>query len=240
MSLKHVDVVIISWAKDEEFHEITKKGLDSLFKSENGEIAFHAYVVESNREINYDEYNEFKWMHSCKTIHPEVPFGYHRYLNLGRKLGNSPYVVLCNNDLIFEKYWASNIMFVMEKNQHILSASPWCPQTLGDNTSHLNNIYQGYRVRGEIAGWCIFQQRKIYDILGDLDEQFIFWWCDNDYSMELQKNKISHCLAPMSVVNHHEHNTGKTLNSLDDVKLKKHLTDDQVEIFKAKWQNYLK
>ena len=101
--MKHVDVVIISWARNEELLKVTKDGLDSLFRSDSKDVAFHAYVIESNPEINYKEYDEKSWMHSCTTIHPEVPFGYHRYLNIGRRAGNSPYVVLCNSDLTYEK-----------------------------------------------------------------------------------------------------------------------------------------
>lgn len=233
--MKHVDVVIISWAKNNELLQVCKNGLDSLFKSDNGDIAFHAYVVESNPDVNYDEYNQFKWMHSCTTIHPEVPFGYHRYLNIGRRAGTSPYVVLCNSDLTYGKNWASKIVEIMDEHPRFLSASPWCPQTQGSGMQHIGTIFEGYNVRGELAGWCIFQQRKIYDILGELDEQFTFWYCDNDYSMELQKNNISHCLVPASVVNHHEKGLGKTGDTLTE-KEKQSFTIDQQYVFMAKWQ----
>ena len=54
--MKHVDVVIISWARNEELLKVTKDGLDSLFRSDSKDVAFHAYVIESNPEINYKEY----------------------------------------------------------------------------------------------------------------------------------------------------------------------------------------
>jgi GT2 family glycosyltransferase len=236
--MKHVDVVIISWAKDNSLLRVTKEGLDSLFKSENGDIAFHAYVVESNPTVNYDKYNKKDSIHSCTTIHPKVPFGYHKYLNIGRMAGNSPYVVLCNSDLTYEKNWASNIIKVMEALPRFLSASPWCPQTQGSNESNLENVFEGYRVRGELAGWCIFQQRKIYDTIKELDERFSFWYCDNDYSLELQKNGISHCLVPASVVNHHEKNLGKTGESLSETDQRK-ITTDQQSVFMDKWRNFI-
>lgn len=234
--MKHVDVVIISWARNEELHKVTKAGLDSLFQSDNGDIAFHAYVVETNPDINYDEYNQFKWMHECTTIHPNQEFGYHKFLNIGRRAGNSPYVVLCNSDLTYEKGWASEILRVMESHPRFLSASPWCPQTQGPNDSQLGNVYEGCRVRGELAGWCIFQQRKIYDIIGELDERFTFWYCDNDYSNELISKRISHCLVCNSVVNHHEHNLGKTGSSLDAQK-QHQITVAQQAVFDKKWTN---
>ncbi len=141
--MKHVDVVIISWARNKELEQITKDGLNTLFESEEN-ITFHAYVVESNKDVNYDEYNQSYRRHTTTTIHPEEKFGYHKYLNIGRKAGNSPYVVLCNSDLTYEKGWASNIIKATEVYPRFLSASPWCPQTQGSNKEALDNIFEGY------------------------------------------------------------------------------------------------
>lgn len=231
----NVDVVIISWAKDEELHKITKQGLDSLFDSESGNITFHAYVVETNPDINYDEYNDSKWIHKCTTLRPEGEFSYHKYLNLGRKAGDSDYVVLCNSDLTYEKNWASIIVSVMEQNPNCMSASPWCPQTQGNNSNFIRNVYSGYRVRGELAGWCIFQKRSIYENIGDLDEQFTHWYCDNDYGMTLQKEGITHLLIPASVVNHHSEVLGATHKKFDSEYQQK-TTVDQQKKFQNKWK----
>jgi hypothetical protein len=237
--MKHVDVVIISWAKDDALLQVTKDGLNSLFQSSD-DIAFHAYVVESNKDIRYEDMEDYqiKWMHSVHTIHTDLPFGYHRYLNLGRRAGNSPYVVLCNSDLTYEKGWANSIINVMTDYPQFLSASPWCPQTQGSNEAHKTNVFEGYRVRGELAGWCIFQQRKIYDIIDELDERFEFWYCDNDYAIQLEMNGIKHCLVGESVVNHHDGNLGKTGTTLSEVK-QKEITEGQTRIFMEKYQNLI-
>ena len=55
--MKHVDVVIISWAKDNSLLEVTHNGLDSLFVSEK-DVIFHAYIVETNLDVNYDHFNQ--------------------------------------------------------------------------------------------------------------------------------------------------------------------------------------
>lgn len=228
-----VDVVIISWARNLELLEITKIGLNSLYNSDEN-VIFHVYVVESNHKVTYDEYNDTDKGHTCTTIHPESEFGYHKYLNLGRKMGKSKYVVLCNSDLTYEKNWASEIIHVMEVEPKYLSASPWCPQTLGDNTDKLDKVYEGHVVRGQIAGWCIFQKRSIYDIIGDLDERFTFWCSDDDYAMTLQVNDVAHCLVPRSVVNHHDGPIGKTAENESDSKLL-YLTESQYSKFLDKW-----
>ena len=233
--MKHVDVVIISWAKDDVLLQVTKDGLNSLFESGQDE-AFHAYIVESNKEVNYDEYNsDPRWpFHSTKTIYTDLPFGYHRYLNLGRREGNSPYVALCNSDLTYEKGWANEIIRAMDFDPEYLSASPWCPQTQGPNGHLEDQIFEGSRVRGELAGWCIFQQRSIYDQINELDEQFEFWYCDNDYSIQIEKAGIKHCLVCNSVVNHHDGNLGKTGRSLSNEDQYK-ITNGQSNIFSKKY-----
>jgi GT2 family glycosyltransferase len=118
--------------------------------------------------------------------------------------------------LTYEKNWASKIIEVIDAHPRFLSASPWCPQTQGDNKPHGNSLFAGYRVRGEIAGWCIFQKRSIYDRIGDLDENFTHWYCDNDYGMTLQSMGIVHSLIADSVVNHHDKMLGKTHEIFDN------------------------
>ncbi len=235
--MKNVDVVIVSWAKTPELLQVTKDGLNSLFNSDIGNIAFHVYVVESNPGVKYEDMSEYqrKWMHSIKTVHPKTSFGYNKYLNIGRREGNSEYVALCNSDLTYEKGWAEEIIKVMETIPSFLSASPWCPQTQGPNHEVRDKVYEGYRIRGELAGWCIFQQRKIYDLIGELDERFSFWYCDNDYSMDIQTRGIRHGLVCNSVVNHHENQVGKTAESLDDKKRQEY-TFEQGRTFKDKWK----
>jgi len=227
--MKEVDMVIISWAKNDTLKKVTEDGIKSCIESDP-DIKFNFYIVETNKEATYD-------LPNTKTIYPESKFGYHRYLNIGRKAGNSKYVCLCNNDLTYENLWASIMVNFMETNPDIKSTSPWCPQTQGSNVNHIDNAYTGYGVRKEVAGWCIFQQREIYETIGDLDEQFEFWYCDNDYSMTLRSKKINHVMIPSSVVNHHEDPIGKTGKLIKGAALFV-MTKGQDQPFIKKWLKY--
>ena len=228
MKMKEVDIVIISWAKNKEFENITKRGIVSLYKSEPN-IKFNTFVIESNAKVDYSYLGD-----NIKTIYPNTPFGYHRYLNIGIKSGKSKYVALCNNDLTYGKKWASEIIAAMDKKPYLLSASPRCPQTQGSSVSKLGNVQLGRRIRKELAGWCIFQKRIIYEKIGKLDEQFEFWYCDNDYGMTLEKNNILHGLICSSIVNHHEKGMGKTGSSIDKNTKKRYTTGQGSKFFK-KW-----
>lgn len=189
-NFKHeVDVVIISWAKTEELRSITKRALDSLFISET-EVFFRVCVVESNKTINYNEYNGKSKIFEVNTVYTDEPFGYNKYLNIGIAYGKSEYVVLCNNDIIFNKNWASIIVEAMINNPEILSA---CPA----------NAYMD----------CIFQRRKIYDVIGKLDESVTFHYSDDIYAVQLLLNNITHYGIEGSSITHKQH-SGVTIYSL--------------------------
>ena len=202
--MKNVDVIILSWAKDDVLKSVTKKCINSLLLSEK-KINFNVFLLESNPNVKYD------FSENVKVIYMKDTFGYHKYMNIGRKMGNSEYVVLCNNDLRFGKSWASYIINQMEKDEELLSACPFEPTV---NLNKKYSSYYGYDTRKHVNGWCIFQKRKIYDIIGDLDETFEFWCCDDDYGMQLKNNNIKHMLVRSSIV-HHDDNGGKSLTKLE-------------------------
>lgn len=222
--LPNVDVIIISAANNSSLRQETETAISSLFESET-EIAFHVVVIESNRDVQYRQ----KFV---TTVHPTVPFGYHRYLNIGRKLGAAEYVCLCNNDLLFEKGWATAIIAAMNNDPALLSASPYCRRShpAFKLKPHSGN-YEGYEVRKHLPGWCIFQRRAIYDQIGDLDEQFVFWYADDDYGKTLEQHQIKHQLITGSIVNHRK---SQTLNSRPSEE-KQALTRAQKQLFDAKW-----
>jgi len=221
-----VDVCIISNAKTDGLKKVTEKGIETLLRSEEN-IIFHIYVVESNKDISYDNYP------CTKTLYTNLPFGYNSYLNLAIREGKSEYVVLCNSDLTYEKNWAINIINEMKNNPLMLSASPFCPQTQNKMNFH-NEIQYGHTVRRELAGWCIFQQRKIYDIIGRLDEGVDFWFSDNIYADQLIFNEIKHALIVNSIVNHHEHNLGATGDTLDANKKNEYTTGQHEKYLRAR------
>ena len=219
-----VDVIIISAATNPALQKETEYCLQTLFQSET-DVRFNVVVVESARSVSYAH-------PQVNTIHPGVTFGYHRYLNIGRKLGHAPYVCLCNNDLEFEPGWASSMIERMEADPELMSSSPYCRQSHAErDIQPYTKDLVGYDIRYRIAGWCIFQRRSIYDVIGDLDEQFVFWYADNDYGRTLEHHQLKHALITHSVVNHKTSQTLKTRPPSE----KRLLTRRQKAIFDKKW-----
>ena len=223
---KNIDIIIISDAKTDQLKALTRQTLKTLFSSDPN-VNFYAYVIESST-ANFSKIHP-----NVKMVYPKIAFGYHKYLNIGRKLGKSEYVCLCNNDLIFKKNWATNIISEMESN-NLVSASPL---SVDNNTARFNisentGIHFGYVIGMHIAGWCILHKRNIYDKIGDLDERFIFWYCDDDYAQTLKSKKIKHGLITSSRV---DHAISKTLNTKSKPEFNR-LTRQQQKTFNDKWK----
>ena len=166
-----------------------------------------------------------------KTIYPDQPFGYHRYMNIGINLTSSPYICICNNDLIFRPNWASAILQQMEIDKELVSASPIASNyhpNLGISLSPA--VIPGYRVGYEIAGWCLFFKRELLKITGQLDENYEFSGADYDYAYTLWVSNLKHGLVTSAVVDHIAAQTLKTQSEEKQTKL----TKDNI-YHKKKW-----
>jgi len=235
---KKCDVVIISYAKDDYCKGLTKNSIESLFASEDNPYdLFNVIVVESQDGVVWEEL----FPNSVTTIKAPMPYGYHKFLNYGRKEGDNEWVALCNNDLTFTKSWFTNILKANLENPDIISLSPICPmtQTMYGISPH-TGIHLGHEIRKHVSGWCIVHKREIYDLIGDLDERFYHWFCDNDYAMTLWEKGIKHALVTDSIVIHHDKNIGKTTEKVVDNNDEMfRLTSGSQPIFLDKWKKYM-
>lgn len=228
MNTTKVDIIILSYAKTDKLKDITLQGIETLFASENPEeIEFNVLVIESNKSLKPYQYP------GTTTIYPNAKFGFHKYFNIGLKQTHNRYVCLCNNDLIFHKGWATEIVKAMDNDPAMLSAVPYCPnfhkkEGFPENAPPLEGYF------GVLTGWCIFVKREIFDIIGPLDENFVFWYCDYDYSNTLEKYKVKSCLISTAVVTH----LGSESLSVVDSKEHKKLTQLPRFYFSYKWHHH--
>jgi len=228
MNTTKVDIIILSYAKTDKLKDITLQGITTLFASENpDEIEFNVLVIESNKSLGPYQYP------GTTTLYPDAKFGFHKYFNIGIKQTNNRYICLCNNDLIFHKGWASEILKAMDNDPAILSAVPYCPNFHKKEGFPENAPpFAGYF--GVLIGWCIFVKRELFDIIGLLDEKFVFWYCDYDYSNTLEKYKIRSCLISTAVVTH----LGSESISVVESKEHKKLTQIPRFYFSYKWHHH--
>ena len=207
-----IDIIIVSNAKDACFEAMTQQAIYTCHESEE-DIKFNCVVYEQNTDVIYDK---------AFTIHYDFPFHYNKIMNDGITATHHPYVCMCNNDLIFHKGWATRIL--EEMGSKVLSASP----------NHFRcedepKVISGYDIGngGQIKGWCIFTNRKLYSMIGKIDESVSFWYSDHVYADQLKRQNIEHILVRDSYV---EHLGSKTIHSEDNV-VKNILCGDQEKIY---------
>lgn len=222
-----IDIIILSYAQSIELKEVTDNCIKSLLCSEDPtKVKFNIIVVESERAMGSYQYEY------TTTIYPDVEFGYNLYMNKGIDISSSPYVCICNNDLIFYEGWATNIVNACEKFK-LDSASPACGIFHPQEGFKLDgSIHFGYRVRAHIAGWCLFFKRDLLKQMGRLDENYRFWCADNDYGNTLFILKLRHGLVTSSRV---DHLGSITLHAQTDYK-QQDLTYGELKYWEKKWK----
>lgn len=214
-----VDIIFLSNAKSDELKAITQQSIDTCLASEK-DIEFNIIVIEQQAGVTYN---------NCSMYFDDSEFNYNRFMNKGILLGDSKYICLCNNDLIFKENWCSILIAAMQKNK-LLSACPICPHVQPKRMSLTQEVYFGYKNSQHVSGWCIMIDRDILKVIGKLDEEFPFWFADNIYAEQLKRHGIKHGVVRKSVV---EHIGSKTLNTLES-KEKDNITRDLIESFISK------
>lgn len=213
-----IDIVILSYAKTPELKKITEDCIDSLISSEPLGT-FNIIILESHKNIYYS---------GVKTVHPDMPFNYNAYCNFGAKLGKSEHICFCNNDLIFSKGWASELL-----KFGLPSMSPKCPNN--PLQSDFTHLHLGTETSRHISGWCIFLKRSLWDSICGFDEDFEFWCADDSYREQLKFHNINHYLVATSLVTHLG---SQTINTMP-VDLVNHYTKEQARKYNKKFNKNL-
>jgi len=224
-----VDIIILSYAKNDKLKKLTLDTVSTLSQSEDaGDISFNVIVIESNKQIKPYTYP------NTSTIYPRSKFGFNKYINIGLAKSHNQYVCICNNDLIFHKNWASEIIKAFKADKTLYSASPYCANNQGIRGIEKDSgLYYGYELFKEISGWCFMVRRDIFDIIGKLDPNFKFWYSDNDYANLLTKHNLKHALVSSSLVDHLD---SQTISAENEVNRQK-LTTDEYIYYDYKWSH---
>jgi hypothetical protein len=189
-----LDVVIVSWAGDDEFRALTDSAIRTC-RASSRDVRFDVLVVETNPEAP-------PYADAATLYYPGEKFNYSRALNLGVERLSGRYVACCNNDLVFGDHWAEQILRTMARFR-LRSACPLCP-TSGSHAPYCGQqgVRFGYGIGHELAGWCIVLERSLWNEIGRFDEVCDFWYSDNVYALQLQRAGVWHGLVLDSTVTH--------------------------------------
>lgn len=193
------DVIILSYGIDEEAIQITKNCIESLRNAE-AKIKLDITVIENGSNVKYK---------NARTLfYKEDVFNYNQSMNYGIQHTKNDYIIMCNNDVKFEKNFADKLH--MAFNMGYESLCPYSTNTHG-GLKIGNFLISGYRMGWHLTGWCIAVKREIFDKIGEMDERVEFFYSDNAYREQLIEHRIKHALVCNSVITHL---LSKTLNRL--------------------------
>ena len=226
---KMIDVICLTNTKNDELYKMTVNCLKSLHNSED-DYKFNVHLIESNNDSDYS-FSDL----SNNYYSPKIDFNYNKFLNLCNDFLNSEWIVIINNDLIFEKNWFSNIMNIHNLENDIKSFSPKDPYHFGKyfpgyfNDKNLTHVL-GYNISEHIHGWCLVLHKTVWDSIYPFDDTFHMYYQDNDYSETIKSKGFKHSLVRDSIVHHLGSKTTLTPFGINDDEIKKsELT------FRTKW-----
>jgi GT2 family glycosyltransferase len=187
-----IDCVMLSYTKDESYHEMTQQCIDSLRASTEHNV--NIFLVETAFDpVNYS---------GCRFIlQPRSKFGYNRFLNIGFSYTTSPYVLISNNDVIYHEQCLDILVETIER-EGLTSASPRCPLFHAHQIYNDSSYEVGYRIAYQLCGWSLLLTRKMLDQINPLDEVFEFEYQDNDMARTMERLGGKHALVGAAKATH--------------------------------------
>lgn len=209
-----LDVLVLSFAKDDAHFLMTKKCVESYIQSGSSTIN-NIIIVESNKHFDISRWNKIS--NKIKAIIPPYNFNYNQFLNIGLTHCTSDIICISNSDVVVRDDCVDKMIKFFKANPEAASASP-VDRSWHQNAYTIfpkdNEIYWGYQTTKYLLGFCLFMRKSIYDIIGFYDERFDFYHQDNDYEMCLRANNLKHAMVTHCHIRHGENkpDTGVTHN----------------------------
>ena len=145
-------------------------------------------------------------------------------MNLGARQCNAQWIVFANNDLIFHNGWLHELLSV----SHPLM-SPHERRDPRQRDIKANTL--GTTNGKHFSGWCFMISRELWNKIGGLDEDFVFWYSDDATIAQCVNAGVKPLLVKRSIV---DHLGSTTFNKLDSVK-KDEYTWELTERFNKKY-----
>ncbi|QEM41560.1 glycosyltransferase [Gordonia phage Forza] len=211
-----IDVIVLSNATTPELRMMTQRTIDTCIAGANS-LPVNVIVMEQVNNIDY---------RNAETIAAPIKFHYNKFANAGAATGKAPWIMIANNDLIFEDGWLHKLLAA----NHPL-VSPRCPNAAKQRKVSTDSNLTGTENGLHFSGWCFMISRTVWNAIGGFD-MCVDFWCSDDVVIEQVKALgIEPMLVPDAIVNHIG---SKTLNS-QDAPLRDDLTWKNVAIFNEKY-----
>lgn len=167
ISTKHTSIIWTSWSMNEERREVLRKSLNSLIETTKGQ---QIIVIDNGEDLE-----DSKWFLE-KTHNKEVAcyirnrhnlhFGVAR--NQGLKIATGDYIVISDNDILFEQGWLEECLNVFEEypDEKIIVSHLDYP-TSGMRERYAVGNLGKYKLNMRAGSNCFMMKRKTYEEIGE-------------------------------------------------------------------------
>lgn len=226
MKTKDLDVIVTTNSKNDELYKMTNNCIMSLRNSVGGEN-FNIIVVETNTySKEYPEANV--------TIKPNEPYQCNKFYNLGALHSESEYLLVSNNDTLYDKNW----WVYMKKSLIENNLDTACPQIVNTHEDIFERWFKQKYTHKNLDGynwffgpaWVI--KKDVREWLFPLDENIHFYYNEDDMIMQFKQRNCKHQLVYKSKIHHFG---GKSHEILKEEGRYFDVTLGSKEYFNIKW-----
>lgn len=222
----------------------TKQCLDSIKRNTN--IPYKCLVIDNG---STDEtLGHLRADNSIYHIENSCNLGFARGFNIGMMMVETPYFMICNNDLVVTKKWLTRMVLHIDEDDNVLGIGPRSNYVSGPqmvkganyNTEEtLEEFAESWRISQKIQTtptirlpfFCVLFKSRVIQMIGLLDERFeIGNFEDDDYCLQIAMIERRLLIDNTVYIHHHGSKTFKD-NNID---YKKAMKDNQAR-FEKKW-----
>lgn len=211
-----------------------KKFIDPLMKSvkelvhDNFDIEF--LFIDNDSSDGSAEYYTEKYCDDMtyRIVRNDKNYGYAKGNNLGMDAAKGEYIVVCNNDLILDKYSIQELLAAIESTGAALTvpklmflnkpgyinnagstldpSNSWPVTEIGMNEKD-NGQYDQMREVTAFCGACVMFTRDFLKTVGVYDDRFFMYFEDSDLSWRGQSMKNKYIYTPKAIAHHYHTGT---------------------------------
>ena len=237
--------------------KVCLKSIEKLTTYENYEII----VVENNSEEQktFDYYKEIDGKNKVKVIkYPENGFNYSKIINYGVKNSDGEYIIQLNNDTqLLTPNWIEEMLGLAQREDvGAVGAELFYPDKsiqhagiiigIGGVAGHVfRNIPHGMhgyfskdamvQNMSAVTAACIMASRKMYDLVGNMDEKFEVAFNDVDFCLKLREQGKLIVYNPYVQFIHYESKS----RGFEDTLEKQKRFQGEIERFQSRWKKIL-
>lgn len=217
------DILIVTYNQ----FDCLKNCIQSIRDNTEGEYNIYVWHNGGNKETN----NWLQFQSDIRLTQSQSNVGFIISNNHLIAQGDSPYVILLNDDTIVHPDWDKAMIAHLQQNKKV--------DQVGYIGGFLDENAKGCRFGwgkkvDYIPGWCFAISRETYQEFGLFDEAFKFAYCeDADLSLRLTAAKRSIYALHLGLVDHLEN---QTIKNLPDDFNNRTTFEGNHELLKKRWK----